>query len=154
MGGTKEADHSYGFNSAFQNREALEDELKEGTHTASDWGTQHIPEHGLQANDLDSESVVVTKPEFKPSKRLRPHLSDVLSEAHHIILSQLRCLREKAEAGEQLSPSEITAFAKLTDSLAKLDRTEREREKMADPAQQDTQELIDALPGILKALGK
>lgn len=134
----------------------LADTVKEGSHVPSDWGEQKLPQHGLQAKDLESEegSVVVTKADYKPSKRLRPHLTDVLSEAHHIILSQLRLLREKAEAGETLSPQEITAFAKLTDSLAKMDRTEREREKMADPAKLDTSTLLDQLPEILKALQK
>lgn len=144
-------DHGAGFNKAFMDKKALGDPLREGTHTPSDWGNQKLPEANLTVEEVQG-AVPVIRADFAPSKRMLPQLAEVTAEAHHIILSQLTSLRRKAETGEMLDAKEVTMFAKLADSLAKLDRMQREREKMADPANYETKDLIAMLPDFVKAL--
>lgn len=128
-----------------------DDGVKAGSHTPSAWGEQKLPSSGLGANEMISAEPVV-RAEFKPSVRLRPHLNDVLGEFHHTILGQMIHLREKLDSGEPLTNQEVGQLAKLGDTLAKIDRTEREREKLSNPADKDTKELLEGLEAVKAAL--
>ena len=96
---------------------------------------------------------IVTSRNFAPSVRMKPHIGVMLADAYTVIAEEFRLLRDRAENGSELSPSEARKFTALADTMAKLAREEREQEKRADPAQLSDDDLLEMLDQAREALG-
>ena len=110
----------------------------------------------METSGLEKDAVrgtIVTPRNFTPSVRMKPHIGVMLADAYTVIAEEFRLLRDRAEGGRELSPSEARKFTALADTMAKLAREEREQEKRSDPSQLSDEVLLEMLDQAKEALG-
>lgn len=87
-----------------------------------------------------------------PLTRLKPHLGRMMAEGYSVIDMELRRLREKAESGKPLTPSETRQLEVYLKGLSQLAREEREQERRNPIEDLADEELVAQAEQALKAL--
>lgn len=83
----------------------------------------------------------------------RPHIESLLGGALVVAMHQLNFLLDRVKGGEKLSLEQEREFHKLSETITKLTRAEREQRKAEGIDEMDLESAKAKLPEALEALG-